>query len=58
VLQPGICIGREIGIFGKDFLRAYIFLQLNQVTMLAYICMEWIERLHLVQLLRAEEAFT
>jgi hypothetical protein len=58
VFHPAIGIGREIGVIAEDMLRANISFQLHQEALLADEHTQWIERLHLVELIGAQVTLT
>jgi hypothetical protein len=58
VLKPGIRIGGEIRVFCEDVFPADEFFQLDEVTFVTDVHMQRVERLHLVNLIRAEITLT
>ena len=56
VIEPGIRIGREIGVFRKDMLRRDVLLELHEKAVAADIGGERIERLHRIELVLCEIA--
>ncbi len=58
VLDPAVRVRAEIGVVGKDGLAAHVFVQLDQPALIADVGVERIERLHRIELVRAQEALT
>src|SRR5437868_8671930 len=56
VPKPGVREGREVGVVREDVLSRYILLELDQEAALANPHPKGIERLHLVELVTAQEA--
>src|SRR5215208_2303324 len=49
MLDPAVCVRREVRVLGEDVLRRDVLIQLHEKTGVAHRHMEWIERLHAVQ---------
>src|SRR5215467_2020933 len=58
MFQPAVRERGKIGILGKNIIPTYEFFQLDQTAPFTYKHMQRIERLHLVQLLWLQIAFT
>ena len=58
VRDPAVRIRREIGVVGKNRLGLHVFLKLHEKAVVTDEHMQRVERLHAVQLVGAQEAFT